>query len=250
MSTTPNYYSILPANVRYDKRLSASEKVFYSEITALTNMNGVCNASRAYFANLYGVSKSTISVWTTRLKDLGFIEVEQIMDGKLIVERVIRLVSIESNDEQEVVRKTEKGWEEKPSYGGSKNLTENTNLTDSNNTLTESNNNNYVESEKKQPKKHSDIDEVVSHWNESFGCNMRVTEPKKRSLSARLKTFTVKDIKTAISNRASNKWFWEEGAKYRNNLDEFLKSAEKIDKYLNMVVDTPEHNDSTPSLYD
>ena len=36
----PSYYSIIPANVRYSKDLSAQEKLFYSEITALTNLKG------------------------------------------------------------------------------------------------------------------------------------------------------------------------------------------------------------------
>ena len=32
-----NYYSIIPATIRYDNRLKASEKLIYDEITALTN---------------------------------------------------------------------------------------------------------------------------------------------------------------------------------------------------------------------
>ena len=32
----PNYYAIIPANVRYDEKLSPNEKLFYGEITALT----------------------------------------------------------------------------------------------------------------------------------------------------------------------------------------------------------------------
>jgi len=38
----PNYYSILPANVRYDKKLTPFEKILYSEIVALTNKDGYC----------------------------------------------------------------------------------------------------------------------------------------------------------------------------------------------------------------
>ena len=42
---SPSFFSVLTANVRYDKRLSASEKIFYSEISALTNSFGFCSAS-------------------------------------------------------------------------------------------------------------------------------------------------------------------------------------------------------------
>lgn len=57
------YYAILVATVRYDKRLSANEKLLYAEITALTNLFGFCMASNNYFAELYGVSVRTVSTW-------------------------------------------------------------------------------------------------------------------------------------------------------------------------------------------
>ena len=51
---TPNYFGILPANVRYDKRLKPMEKILYTEITALSNAKGYCYATNSYFAKLYG----------------------------------------------------------------------------------------------------------------------------------------------------------------------------------------------------
>ena len=68
------YYSILPANVRYDKNLNASTKLFYAELTALANEKGYCWASNGYFADLYGVTKQTISVWIKLLRDKGYIK--------------------------------------------------------------------------------------------------------------------------------------------------------------------------------
>lgn len=35
----PGFFAILPANVRYDNRLKAQEKILYAEITALSNIN-------------------------------------------------------------------------------------------------------------------------------------------------------------------------------------------------------------------
>ena len=41
---SPSYYSIIPADVRYDNRLNANEKLLFSEISALTNVCGYCYA--------------------------------------------------------------------------------------------------------------------------------------------------------------------------------------------------------------
>lgn len=71
-----NYYAIIPANIRYDKDLTANAKLLYGEITALCNEKGYCWASNDYFSKLYNVSKKTISTWIRQLKDKNYIKVE------------------------------------------------------------------------------------------------------------------------------------------------------------------------------
>ncbi len=85
----PSYYSIITADVRYDKMLKPNEKLLFSEITALSNKRGYCNASNDYFAQLYDVTTVTASNWVNHLKDRGYIDVEMIYDGKQIKERRI-----------------------------------------------------------------------------------------------------------------------------------------------------------------
>jgi hypothetical protein len=72
----PNYYAIIPAIVRYDKRLKPSAKLLYGEITSLTQRDGYCWADNSYFAELYGVDTSTISRWISQLSSYDYIEVE------------------------------------------------------------------------------------------------------------------------------------------------------------------------------
>lgn len=72
----PNYFSIITADVRYDKRLKANEKLLYSEITALSNKYGYCSATNRYFADLYGVNPPTVSGWIQDLIKFGYIRKE------------------------------------------------------------------------------------------------------------------------------------------------------------------------------
>lgn len=70
----PAYYSIIPAPVRYDKRLTPNAKILYAEITSLTNKLGFCYANNRYFENLYQVSKQSINFWLKQLEEYGYIE--------------------------------------------------------------------------------------------------------------------------------------------------------------------------------
>lgn len=72
----PGYYAIIPANVRYDKRLKPNAKLLYGEITSLTNKEGFCWAENSYFAELFDVSPETISRWISQLFELGYVYVE------------------------------------------------------------------------------------------------------------------------------------------------------------------------------
>ena len=73
MEDKPNYYAVIPATVRYDKRLKDKAKLLYGEIAALTNKYGRCSASNKYFAELYEVDISTISRLIKNLCDYGYI---------------------------------------------------------------------------------------------------------------------------------------------------------------------------------
>lgn len=90
-----SYFAIIPAIVRYDKKLTANAKLLYGEITALANEKGYCWAGDRYFAELYGVSKTTIQSWIKALTDNGYITKELIYrEGtKEILNRYIRIVA-------------------------------------------------------------------------------------------------------------------------------------------------------------
>ena len=72
----PNYYAILPADVRYDNNLSPREKLLYAEITALSNKEGYCWASSTYIAKQCGYSRVGVSRRISELAARGYIKVE------------------------------------------------------------------------------------------------------------------------------------------------------------------------------
>jgi hypothetical protein len=96
----PNYYAVIPAQVRYSKKLTPNAKLLYAEITALCNMNGKCTASTEYFCKLYEVSRVSIQKWLKILEDNKHIKRVNIykQGSKEILTRVITLVNIPSKE--------------------------------------------------------------------------------------------------------------------------------------------------------
>lgn len=76
MSESPNYFAVLPAEIRYDKNLSPLEKLLFAEVTALSNKEGYCWASNAYFAELYDRTPKYISDVLNKLAKAGYLEIE------------------------------------------------------------------------------------------------------------------------------------------------------------------------------
>lgn len=93
MEEKPNYFAVIPANVRYDEELKLGEKMMYGEITSLTQKTGECWASNNYFARLYNVSPQAISKWIKTLEKQKYITIFYEKQGKMIVKRIIKLVS-------------------------------------------------------------------------------------------------------------------------------------------------------------
>lgn len=93
----PNYYTVIPAMVRYDKNLKDKSKLLYGEIVALSDKNGECWASNNYFAELYNISTETVSRLINSLIKNGYLESKIIyeQDTKKIDKRV--LIPIDKN---------------------------------------------------------------------------------------------------------------------------------------------------------
>ena len=103
-----NYFTVLPANVRYDKELSPQAKLLFSELTILCDKEGFCWATNAYFADLYGVDKITVSRWISQLKKRGYIFFEDVnkndntLNNIVIKYRRICIATLNKNVKQNI----------------------------------------------------------------------------------------------------------------------------------------------------
>jgi hypothetical protein len=181
----PSYFAVIPAVIRYDKNLSASEKLFYAEITALTNMNGRCFASNGYFAELYGVDRSTITSWVRKLTQKGFIDVEYEYEGKQITKRSINLIDPsgihtfnpkEGGDLNNHVVTKSKGGGDLIQGGWLENPRDNNTLTESNNTPTESNTTKSVAMRIKDSNSYEELIPIWTSYLKTKGRMMTLTE--------------------------------------------------------------------------
>nr|DAQ18327.1 MAG TPA: replisome organizer protein [Caudoviricetes sp.] len=153
------YYAIIPASVRYDKDIPANAKLLYGEITALCNEKGYCWASNGYFADLYEVSKVTVSRWIKALADKGYIstEIEFKENSKEILHRYIKIVDnpINKNDEG-YYQKDNEGINKNVKTPINKNVKEN--ITDINNTS----NNTVDKKERRKDRKQTNYDSIIN----------------------------------------------------------------------------------------
>ena len=173
-----SYYAIIPANVRYDKRLTANAKLLFGEITALCNDKGYCWARNSYFAELYGVSKTSISKWISQLIEYGYIfsEIQYKEGTKEIENRYLKLVDNPINENVIPIKEKLKD-----------------NNTVINNTFNNTFNNKKVRKKEKEPEKKSfSFDEIINSYTDNEELRMELKEHLK----------TRKSKKATMTNRA------------------------------------------------
>lgn len=199
------YYAIIPANVRYDKSLPANAKLLYGEITALCNERGFCWAGDKYFADLYGVSKTTVQNWLKALFENNYIskEIEYKEGSKEILHRYIRI--LEYPTQENLHTPTQE------------------NLRD-NNTLINNTKNNMSSSEKIPYK------EIISYLNQVTNKKYKVTQKWKDLIKARWNEGQRLDDFKKVINVKSSQWLND------SNMNKYLRPqtlfGNKFDDYL------------------
>ena len=199
MNDKPNYYAIIPADVRYSN-LKPNAKLLYGEITALSGKLGYCYASNNYFADLYGVSKNTVSRWISDLNKLGFINIEvERNEKKQVIKRRIGII-------QKDVRANYKMSKENNT---SINNTSNINITKEK----------FISEVMTFDYPKDMLEDFINYW----------TEGKKKMRYQKQSTF---EIKLRLLRWSKNQKKWEQPkqktSKIDSQLDEYLKGKELL----------------------
>ena len=88
----PENYILIPAEVKNCKELKPIEKLIFGDITCLCNQKGYCWAGNRYFAELYQISKRSVSRYINHLKELNFITAVVERDAnKKVIKRTIKI---------------------------------------------------------------------------------------------------------------------------------------------------------------
>ncbi|PTF55919.1 conserved phage C-terminal domain-containing protein [Staphylococcus chromogenes] len=207
MTDQPSYYSIITANVRYDNRLTDSEKLLFAEITSLSNKYGYCTASNGYFAKLYEVTKVTVSRRIANLKECGYLQVEIIREGNEIKQRKMYPLTemirpINTNDNTPI--------------NNSVNTPIITNVKENNtsNNNTSNNNINRIDTLSGNPTSYPYSD-VIDYLNERTGKQYKSTTKKNQTvIRARSdEGFNLDDFKKVIDNKVAE-WKGTDMEKY------------------------------------
>lgn len=262
----PGYYSILTASVRYDKDLNANEKILFSEITALSNKYGYCTASNNYFAELYSMSKSSISRWITHLNQAGYLKVILIKqaDNQVIGRKMYPI----SNPKPKDSKKEGEGYthsvggvyaEMHTPYTQKCTYPIRTNAKGNNTSINNTSNNNILSGKEPDPtpepeekentestQKTSDSKKskttsktelipyyrVIKYLNAKAGTNYRATnKATQRLIKARFNEgMTTKDFKKVIDNKCND---WLKDPKMCEYLRPATLFGSKFESYLN-----------------
>ncbi|MCK4842784.1 MAG: helix-turn-helix domain-containing protein [Methylococcales bacterium] len=97
----------IPKDLWLSKELKPMEKFFLLEIDSLDGVGG-CFASNAHFSKLFDVSKGRCTQIIKKLEADGWLEVDVIRNGKIIVKRVVRVVNKLNNPSENIKQPSEK----------------------------------------------------------------------------------------------------------------------------------------------
>lgn len=226
----PNYYAIIPAEVRYDLDLLDKAKLLYGEITALSMKEGYCYATNTYFAELYGISTRQVQTILKNLADKKYITIDMRKKPRKIYISNVKNTpfyyeenfALNTSD----TKKTSSYHEENFVLEGEENFTHN---------------NININNNKKNTKKVIEYSQEFETWYAKYP-NPRNKMQTYRNYLKRRKQYSADELMTALNNyvaEIAEKRIDKQYVKYSSN---FVGRDGTFEEYVNTV--TPqERND-------
>lgn len=232
---SPNYYSILTAEVRYSTEINADEKLLYSELSALSNKNGYCHANNTYFANLYNLSNRAISSRLSRLEKAGFIKI--VIDKKAGNQRKIYLSEAyrsKHRDPIEDKRNTYRSQLPDPIEASFQHNNINRIIQDNNTSI----NNTLVNKVDDKSSQSADMISIFEYWVKVMSKDASRTifnEKRKRAVKSRLgEGYTLEDICTAIDgcSRTPHNMGDNKDGKVWDDLELICRNGSNVERFI------------------
>lgn len=243
----PNYYGILPANVRYDKELKPMEKILFTEISSLTSKEGYCYAKNSYFADLYDVHKNTVGNWINNLVKRGYLKSVIIYEKgtKNIQERRLYITTPTNEKTDTSINKKIDTCQSKNLEGINEKIDtpinekiedNNTSINNTSLLLNNNNNNNniHVKNEFSQS-----CEKIKNKWikiaceYKLSGKQLKITDNRKRAINNLLKEYSAEEVLQAMEKvhtssflQGNNKTGWQISFDWFTNKSNFLKVLE------------------------
>ncbi|AMD94564.1 helix-turn-helix domain-containing protein [Leptotrichia sp. oral taxon 847] len=239
----PNYYGILPANVRYDKELKPMEKILFTEISSLTSKEGYCYAKNSYFAELYDVHKNTVGNWINNLVKRGYLKSVIIYEKgtKNIQERRLYITTPTNKKIDTPINEKIDTYQSKDLEGINEKIDtpinekiEDNNTSINNTSLLLNNNNIHVKNEFSQS-----CEKIKNQWIkiayefDLSGKQLKITDKRKRAINNLLKEYSLEEmlqamgkIRTSNFLQGNNKTGWQISFDWFTNKSNFLKVLE------------------------
>ena len=240
----PNYYGILPANVRYDKELKPMEKILFTEISSLTSKEGYCYAKNSYFAELYDVHKNTVGNWINNLVKKGYLKSVIIYEKgtKNIQERRLYITTPTNEKTDTSINKkidtcqskNLEGINEKIDTPINEKIEDNNTSINNTSLLLNNNNNIHVKNEFSQA-----CEDIKNKWVkiayefDLSGKQLKITNNRKRAINNLLKEYSLEEmlramgkIRTSNFLQGNNKTGWQISFDWFTNKSNFLKVLE------------------------
>lgn len=234
-----NLFLNIPIGVAHDDRLKDKDKLLYGEIYAMLNVTNSFFMSNAKLAERLNCSEPTIKRSLARLEEYGFIQRNNVYEGKQIVRRNISLGGFNSDTRVGSTMILPPVHER----------SEGSVISDPDNRTINRASNRTEEDMLSGKPDHAPYQEILDYLNSKAGTSYRASsKATQRFINARLnENYTVEDFKKVIDIKVTS---WKDDPKMSKFLRPQTLFSNKFEGYLNEPMPTMQPDNPYDRYYE